>query len=193
MDREEILRKNRERNKEWYQKNKQRKKEYQQKRCVENKEKVRKIQRNWVEKNKERIKEYEKEWYQKNKEKKDRQSRKWFEEHPEKVAEYGEKSASLKRAYYWSIVKNNPEEYAKLIKKRRIYQRTKRIKMIELLGKKCIKCGMDDMRTLEIHHINGKKKGEQFTTMKIKEFKMRIEKEEFMLLCANCHHIIHRE
>ena len=77
------------------------------------------------------------------------------------------------------------------------YLRKIRNAVLEGLGGKCIKCGFDDKRALQIDHINGdghierkerKYKGKgSFHSSVLKSF---INKEnKYQLLCANCNWI----
>lgn len=84
-------------------------------------------------------------------------------------------------------------------KNKKIYQRNYlrnlRESVVVILGGKCVKCGFDDKRALQIDHINGggskerKKMGlnGSFHSHVLKSF---IEKEnKYQLLCANCNWI----
>jgi len=76
------------------------------------------------------------------------------------------------------------------------YNHHVRIKAIEILGGKCIRCGNDDWRVLQIDHVNGDavKEREQgklgYSTyricLSIINGKTRFE---YQLLCANCNWI----
>jgi hypothetical protein len=65
---------------------------------------------------------------------------------------------------------------------------------IEHLGGKCIKCGFDDPRALEIDHIKGD--GKSWRKVGDKNAKRLMENilaapvgETYQLLCCNCHRI----
>jgi 5-methylcytosine-specific restriction endonuclease McrA len=89
---------------------------------------------------------------------------------------------------YKDLVKR--KEYQRKWAKAR-YLRSKK-KVVDLLGGKCKKCGIKDIRVLEIDHIEPvlrKKWGGSGTALVV-----RIEAEleplhKFQLLCANCHSI----
>ena len=74
------------------------------------------------------------------------------------------------------------------------YRRRQRLASIAILGGICNKCGFDDMRALQIDHINGggtmelkKKGGAHYTTGVIRSV---LNKEnKYQLLCANCNWI----
>ena len=67
-----------------------------------------------------------------------------------------------------------------------------RIKVVEKLGGKCIKCGVDDIRVLQLDHINGggnkeRRKGiEAYTVYKRA---LLVGEKEFQILCANCNRL----
>lgn len=63
---------------------------------------------------------------------------------------------------------------------------------MEKLGSKCVECGINDIRVLDIHHKDMSKKfipaGRKFNWhRRLKDWKSDITNIE--LLCANCHRI----
>ena len=117
-----------------------------------------------------------------------------------------EKSNKYQREYYH---KPEREEQRIRTKKRlRIYHKTNewkeyktkfiktaREKVVELLGNKCVKCGFDDKRALQIDHINGgghkelREVNSYYGFSKI-VLKSILDKEiKYQLLCANCNWI----
>jgi len=71
-------------------------------------------------------------------------------------------------------------------KARRYYQKSK-LKVIEMLGGKCCNCGNEDIRVLQVNHINGGGSEDN----KLGNFYRRIvngtrKTEDLELLCANC-------
>ena len=64
-----------------------------------------------------------------------------------------------------------------------------RLRVIRLLGGKCVKCGFDDVRALQIDHINGG--GQKEHKMFREQYYLKIEKKilegskEYQCLCAN--------
>ena len=94
------------------------------------------------------------------------------------------------------LKQRNPERYARI--RRQAFKRGRnqlRRNLIEKLGSKCIRCGIDDWRVLQIDHINGdghkeRKKCQSYTIW------LRALKEDtgkYQLLCANCNVIKARE
>lgn len=75
------------------------------------------------------------------------------------------------------------------------YKRKLRLAAIAFLGGKCIRCGFNDVRALQIDHINGGglkelRKVSPFTYYK----KILIDTEmKYQLLCANCNWIKREE
>jgi hypothetical protein len=67
-----------------------------------------------------------------------------------------------------------------------------RIKVLESLGNKCVRCGISDPRVLQIDHINGggRKEAEK-TGRNLTYFNKVIKNEhkEYQLLCSNCNWI----
>lgn len=69
--------------------------------------------------------------------------------------------------------------------------RFRRIKALEILGGKCVECGFNDYRALQIDHIGGGGHKELSTR---KQMYGRIsrgdyDKKKYQLLCANCNWI----
>ena len=65
--------------------------------------------------------------------------------------------------------------------------------LITTLGAKCVKCNCNDVRVLQIDHING---GGMAERRKFGDYRMallyylkspELAKEKLQLLCANCH------
>lgn len=108
-----------------------------------------------------------------------------------------QKNREERIAYTKEWIKINPELKNMY---NRNYCRRKRFEVINLLGGKCIKCGFEDERALQIDHIHGGGN---------KEFKkigfgarfhrhiLKLDEEErknkYQLLCANCNWIKRRE
>jgi hypothetical protein len=69
-----------------------------------------------------------------------------------------------------------------------------RKKLLELLGGRCVRCGLSDIRALQIDHINGHgskelhKKG-NITTYRQYMANPNLAKSQLQVLCANCNWI----
>ena len=73
------------------------------------------------------------------------------------------------------------------------YMQKQRVKLIELLGSKCVMCGFSDIRAIQIDHINGNGIHDR-KTISINFHKhylsnSELAKEKLKLLCANCNWI----
>ena len=88
------------------------------------------------------------------------------------------------RKEYW-----NKNEY-QLLKKKRFWKQKN--ELLVVLGGKCIRCGISDIRVLDINHKDRSKKTKanksQYTWQyRLKDWKANIGNLE--ILCANCHRI----
>ena len=71
-----------------------------------------------------------------------------------------------------------------------------RLKMVEALGGKCASCGLSDVRTLQIDHIDGGGNEERKQYYSLKYYRNIVtsaeqEEKKYQLLCGNCHLIKH--
>ena len=112
-------------------------------------------------------------------------------------------SPEQRRIYYRTTIKKyrtaHPEYYDKekdIINKK---NRELKARVFSHYGGKCPRCGIDDLRCLCLHHINGNGK-EDRTHLNIKTsqsmaFYRHVEKlgypKDLKILCANCHIIEH--
>jgi hypothetical protein len=84
------------------------------------------------------------------------------------------------------IRKTYPREY------KSYYDQTERMKILDLLGNKCVRCGIIDMRVLQIDHVNSngyqdvQKWGHGRPYYK---HILDVKGEGYQLLCANCNWI----
>jgi len=78
---------------------------------------------------------------------------------------------------------------------RRIYCRKTRQeyrnKVIKLLGERCVKCGFNDIRILQIDHINGCGTKERKAMSSLTYYKKILEEiqqgsKKYQILCPNC-------
>lgn len=74
-----------------------------------------------------------------------------------------------------------------------------RMKVIEALGGKCVRCGFCDWRALQVDHIDNDgcldspSRKRNYATLQIVESDLNKEKKRLQLLCANCHSIKRHE
>ena len=92
------------------------------------------------------------------------------------------------------------EHRPRISKYQRDYLRNLRRSMVDALGGKCIRCGFEDIRALQIDHINGggseerrdkKYRGASLHKIVLESF-LRGE-NKYQLLCANCNWIKREE
>ena len=98
---------------------------------------------------------------------------------------FKENNAKRTRRYY----KNNRKKCNEIFKK---YATKLRRDVIKGYGGKCVKCGFNDKRALQIDHVNGGGTKERKLLSNHQIF-LRIKKENFptqyQILCANCNSI----
>ena len=89
------------------------------------------------------------------------------------------------------IRNTNPENKRKVAIYTRTIQRKTRDKVLELLGNKCIRCGFNDPRALQVDHIHGggNKKDPSRGVMFYRITKGKYDITTLQLLCANCNWI----
>ena len=167
-------------------KNKEQQKEYSKKYYNENRKKIIKYQKEYRRKNPEKRKEH----YIKNKEKANKQSKEYYIKN--KI-----KNREKKKEYDKKYRENNKEEIKEYYfnNKERIKKRAKKFKKwcVEYKGGKCQMCGYDNcLAALEFHHIGEKSFDISRAVSKEKEV-LEKELDKCILLCANCHRIIHHE
>ena len=135
----------------------------------------------------ERKREYNKKYYQLNKEKRREQKRKYREENKKKIREYGKKyreENKKKQAEYDKKWREDNKE--KKREQNRKYRKNARIKCIEYLGGKCVKCGTT--KRLEFDHIDRTTKKYTIAPRVTNNFdNLKEELNKCQLLCAFCH------
>jgi hypothetical protein len=107
------------------------------------------------------------------------------------------RSAQAKRYYTANKLKlsQKSDEYyefnrIQINKKRKDYRDSKRLEVITHLGGKCNKCGFNDIKALQIDHINGG--GRKDRNGLILGFFKKVladDSDNYQLLCANCNTI----
>jgi hypothetical protein len=114
----------------------------------------------------------------------------------QRQAYYQKNKAQLAESKLKYIRKLGYESPAAYIKGLRI---KKRQEVFDLLGHKCVRCGFDDIRALQIDHINGDGRKEaraerhhiSYYDRVIAEIKAGSKK--YQILCANCNWIKRHE
>jgi len=121
--------------------------------------------------------------------------RKWREKNPERARQLVRESQKRNynteehTEYIREWRKNNPYNYERYKQRNYEQDRQKKIEIIIALGGKCTKCTNSDFRVLCGHHINGRTDVEK--NDKGKWYRHPPPLSELMLLCSNCHIIIH--
>lgn len=92
-----------------------------------------------------------------------------------------------------NLLDKRPEAKVKHAETTRNRNRLRKIKAVEYLGGRCNKCGKDwHPAVFEFHHIDPKEKDlqpSQALQMSWENFKKELDK--CILLCANCHRMVH--
>jgi hypothetical protein len=69
-----------------------------------------------------------------------------------------------------------------------------RAEIVATLGGRCVRCGLDDGRVLEVHHLDNDGHADRrqgITGRTVRFMKMvRSHPEKYCLLCANCHRLV---
>jgi len=158
--------------------------------------------------------EYHRKWREENPEKKSLANRKWRENNSDKKHEYDKLYSETHKSQDRERAKKYYQEHKEAISERRKlhkqvhpekkekeknytynYRTDKRKRLIEIMGGKCVICGFNDWRALQIDHINSggaKERNEvRSVTRRYKIIENSINKNEnkYQLLCANCNQI----
>ena len=134
-------------------------------------------------------------------------SKKYYWKNREKLLnhqiEYQRKNRHKKKIYDHKFYLKNEERYKilhknyilknkeKLKRKSKSYLLNKRKELVKKLGGKCVKCGIGDIRVLQVDHINGggNKERISFTPTQRRNMIMKDDGSKYQLLCANCNWI----
>lgn len=129
------------------------------------------------------------------------------ERHPERYQEQNKKrnqrNAESQRQWredhkehYKAVRKAHKERHLEEIRaENREYSHSKRVRnrmeVLNALGGKCNRCGIDDWRVLQIDHVNGGGTQERKQVTSIDRYykDMLLSPEKYQALCANCHQI----
>jgi hypothetical protein len=154
-------------------------KEYLRDYYKKNREKCIASTKRWKENNLEKVKEIKRNDYEKHKEEYKKKSKLWREN-------------NLKRYMDWQKKYHHSEKY---LSRKRELTHILRLKILHLLGDKCVKCGFLDWRTLQIDHIKGHGinefkifgRGDKYNRHILE--KIQSGSKDYQLLCANCNWI----
>jgi len=139
----------------------------------------------------EKRREYYRQWCAKNKDKVREDARiraqEWRDKNPERAKAIWKKHRD-KRAQRW---KENPES-PDLVRTREYQFRwavEQRVKLLELFGGKCVRCGFSDPRALQIDHVHGggaEHRRRVAWSVMYREMAAEVGSGKYQLLCANC-------
>lgn len=159
-------------NKNYYAKNKEKIRVGRRKYYLRQRKKILEKNQEWRKRNPEKIKWLAKEYYRKNREELLKRAKKWRMENKEKV-----------RRYFVEYYRRNVEMW----RDREIKWKKK---LVEVLGNKCEKCGIEvtdkNLCIFDFHHRDSEEK-ERNREWRNKDFMEKIKASKIMLLCANCH------
>lgn len=134
----------------------------------------------WRAKNAEHIKEYQRKWQEKNAEAIKEYSKEYYWKHREQQIAAVERSSKTERGRKRKRDNQNR------------YNRELRAALLDMIGTRCVRCGFDDPRALQIDHVNGggRRHRSQFKSTK-KYYKAIMESggTGYQTLCANCNQI----
>lgn len=101
---------------------------------------------------------------------------------PKTIEQRAKEEVESNKEWYWNQVEANCRIRAR--------QRDLRLRVLEMLGDKCVRCGFTDKRALEIDHIHGGggKELRRYSSSVYKQYLLR-KGEGLQLLCANCNRI----
>jgi hypothetical protein len=138
----------------------------------------------YTDKEKKRLRDAE--YREKNREKIRQWNRDYYQREHEKRLESANKSHS--RPEYVEHRKEYLQEY---LPKRVVQRLREREKLLDALGRKCIRCGYDaDIRALQIDHVNGGGTQERKQFPNFRSYYAYIlqhaDSGEYQVLCANC-------
>ena len=107
-----------------------------------------------------------------------------------KWAEMSEAAKENQRARNRKYYRNHLDK----MKNRREASQIVNAALVDSYKTRCQRCGNDDKRVLDFHHLHGKDKG--VATLRVAGYSRKrivAEIEKCIVLCANCHRIVHWE
>jgi hypothetical protein len=153
--------------------------------------------KNWLLKNKDIRQEYMDEWWEKNREKQKEYNKSWRKNNREKNiawwAEYRIKNKiKINQRNKNRYLKYTDEEKNRIKIKSNIWRQQRKINLVNLFGGKCQICDYNKcIRALEFHHKIPKNK--RSLNWEREYNKILNNKDNFQLLCSNCHREVEDE
>lgn len=128
-----------------------------------------------------RILEKNRRWRDKNRKELQEKGRTYYQVTRDKRLEY-------KKTYYAKNREAKLERDSIGAAKRRAKQRQA---IFEVLGDKCVRCGFNDWRALQVDHINGGGNQERKQAISMSRYykDILLSPEKYQILCANCNQI----
>jgi hypothetical protein len=122
-------------------------------------------------------------YYYKNKEAINQKKKEYYYSHKDEIY-------AKRKEYYKNRYLNKKYE---IQKKSRIFHKERRDRIIKYLGGKCVRCGFNDNRALQVDHINGgglkeRRDTPHFCNAKFENM-IYSDTHKYQLLCANCNNI----
>lgn len=151
----------------------------------QNREKILSSQKARIDKNpklQEKRKEQNKIYYEKNRSERIAYVTKWRKQNPEKCKKYQRRTYANRSKHYQEYMRQTRQKY--------------RMEAFEILGgARCKRCGLDDLRVLQIDHVNGGGRGElsRIGGGNALVHQVRREPSKYQVLCANCNWIKRHE
>jgi len=143
-------------------------------------------------------KEVRKAYRDKNKERILAYQRKWYSEHPERNREYEQRRDKKHRTEWGRDYRERNRERVRYNARTSAYKRYIKARMgiIGALGGRCLTCGFNNFKALEVHHKKGEGNKERRNRMGtlVNDYRyyqqMLNHLEDYELLCSNCHAIL---
>ncbi len=118
--------------------------------------------------------------------------RMWRLLYPEKVIEKNKRRNMLRGVFLQQSLERERKYYGRYRERRKIHDHRRRMSAVNLLGGKCVGCGINDPRVLEFDHIFPVSQGllKYVPQHSRRNFRVVLaHPKDFQLLCANCHQI----
>jgi hypothetical protein len=129
--------------------------------------------------------------YRKHCEKVKAKNKAYRQAHAEELHAYELKRSPIRIALQRKKRQADPEYRRKVNEEVRSRRIAARLALIEKLGGKCVRCGFDDWRGLQIDHVKGGGTKELLRLGAGKVYRLALENKDghYQLLCANCNQI----
>ncbi len=153
----------------------------------------------------EQVKQYYQDYYQTHKEqwseynehRDPERKRQWDktyrERHKEQIAAYGKSYRPKDNEWHKQRRKGPDGDYVRTYHKEWLRKNGTHARIVTALGGKCVRCSFDDIRALQIDHVNGGGRQEEKlfknTYQRDKYILEHVDSGHYQVLCANCNWI----